>query len=209
MPRLIEGYRRFRRGRWPRLRALHEQLAAEGQNPHVMVITCADSRLDPTTIFDALPGQLFVVRNVANLVPPYEEKEGLHGTSAAIEFAVQKLGVDTILVLGHVACGGVAAALEPPEMHAGTFMGAWIDLLEEAKARIPNDSKDPHKALERESVRLSLERLRTFPFVARALQEKRLTLVGGVFGVADGALEMLDPATGKFMPALEPPPGRR
>jgi carbonic anhydrase len=174
-----------------------------------MVITCADSRLDPTTIFDALPGQLFVVRNVANLVPPYEEKEGLHGTSAAIEFAVQKLGVDTILVLGHVACGGVAAALEPPEMHAGTFMGAWIDLLEEAKARIPNDSKDPHKALERESVRLSLERLRTFPFVARALQEKRLTLVGGVFGVADGALEMLDPATGKFMPALEPPPGRR
>ncbi len=208
MHRLIEGYRRFRRGRWQRLRALPRKLAAEGQSPHVMVITCADSRLDPATIFDALPGELFVVRNVANLVPPYEEKEGLHGTSAAIEFAVQKLNVDTILVLGHVACGGVAAALEPPEMHAGTFMGAWIDLLEEAKARLP-DSKDPHKALERESVKLSLERLQTFPFVARALQEKRLTLAGGVFGVADGALEMLNSATGTFVPALEPPPGRR
>ncbi len=137
MHRLIEGYRRFRRGRWQRLRALHRKLAAEGQSPHVMVITCADSRLDPATIFDALPGELFVVRNVANLVPPYEEKEGLHGTSAAIEFAVQKLGVDTILVLGHVQCGGVAAALEPAELHAGTFMGAWIDLLRRRKPASP------------------------------------------------------------------------
>lgn len=208
MQRLIEGYRRFRRGRWPRLRALHRKLA-DGQSPHVMVITCADSRLDPATIFDALPGELFVVRNVANLVPPYEEKEGLHGTSAAIEFAVQKLRVDTVMVLGHVACGGVAAALEPPELHAGTFMGAWIDLLEEAKARLPEGVKHPERALERESVRLSLERLASFPFVARALQEKRLTLVGGVFGVADGALELLDSTTGAFVPALEPPPGRR
>lgn len=207
MQRLIEGYRRFRRGRWPRLRALHRELA-DGQSPHVMVITCADSRLDPATIFDALPGELFVVRNVANLVPPYEEKEGLHGTSAAIEFAVQKLRVDTVMVLGHVACGGVAAALEPPEMHAGTFMGAWIDLLEEAKARLPQGIENRERALERESVRLSLERLASFPFVAQALHDKRLTLVGGVFGVADGALEILDSTTGAFVPALEPLPGR-
>lgn len=207
MDRLVQGYRRFRRASWPRLRDLHEKLA-EGQSPHVMVITCADSRLDPTTIFDALPGELFVVRNVANLVPPYEEKEGLHGTSAAIEFAVQKLRVDTILVLGHVACGGVAAALEPKALHAGTFMAAWIDLLDEAKDRLPVDIAHPERALEKESVKLSLERLASFPFVAQALQAKRLTLVGGVFGVADGALELLDEKTGVFVPALEAHPGR-
>ncbi len=207
MEKLIEGYRRFRRGRWPHLRDLHRKLA-DGQQPQIMVITCADSRLDPTTIFDSLPGELFVVRNVANLVPPYEEKEGLHGTSAAIEFAVEKLRVATILVLGHVSCGGVAAALEPRELHAGTFIGAWIDLLEEAKARLPEGVKEPERALERESVRLSLERLGSFPFVARALHEGRLTLLGGVFGVADGALELLNPATGAFVPALAPRPGR-
>lgn len=207
MQRLIEGYRRFRQGRWQELSNLHRKLA-DGQSPHVMVITCADSRLDPTTIFDALPGELFVVRNVANLVPPYEEKEGLHGTSAAIEFAVQKLRVDTVLVLGHVACGGVAAALEPPEMHAGTFMGAWINLLEDAKARLPSGLDQPERALERESVRLSLERLASFPFVAQALQEQRLTLAGAIFGVADGALEVLDPKTGAFVPASGALPGR-
>lgn len=207
MEKLIEGYRRFRRGRWPHLRDLHRKLA-QGQSPQVMVITCADSRLDPTTIFDALPGELFVVRNIANLVPPYEETPGLHGTSAAIEFAVEKLRVSTILVLGHASCGGVAAALEPKETHAGTFIGGWIDLLDEAKARLPEGMENSERALERESVRLSLERLTSFPFVARALQEGRLTLVGGVFGVADGALELLDPATGAFVPALAPRPGR-
>jgi carbonic anhydrase len=208
MQRLLDGYRRFREQAWPRQRALYEKLAG-GQTPEVLVIACSDSRVDPATIFDAQPGELFIIRNVANVVPPYEENPvGMHGTSAAIEFAVEKLRVRTILVLGHGRCGGVAAALDDQQVH-GVFIDGWVALLDTAKNRIPSECPDLQSALERENIKLSLERLRSFPFVAQAVQEGRLTLEGGIFAVADGQLERLDPDSGEFRPVHENPPQTR
>jgi len=197
MDHLIEGYRRYRDERWPQLRRLHQDLAKRGQAPRVAVIACSDSRVDPSTIFDVGPGELFVVRNVANLAPPFEEGGGRHGVSAAIEFAVKRLKVDTILVLGHAQCGGCAHALAEHE-HDGSFLDMWVSLLEPAKARIKDSTGDPATLLEYESIRVTLENLRTFPFVQEAIAERGLKLAGARYGVADGALEVLDPQTGAF-----------
>ena len=202
MERLIEGYRVYRQKRWPELRALHRQLAERGQAPKTLVIACADSRVDPATIFNAGPGELFVVRNVANLAPPFEEAPGFHGVSAAIEFAVIQLKVETILVLGHAKCGGVAAALEDRERDPHSFLDAWISLLDTAKARITGCSGDHPTALEYESIRVTLENLATFPFIAEAMRARGLKLAGARYGVADGGLELLDAATGVFSPVL-------
>jgi carbonic anhydrase len=199
MDHLIEGYWRYRALRWPELKALHAKLA-QGQRPRLMVIACCDSRVDPATIFDAAPGELFVVRNIANLAPPYEEGGGRHGVSAAIEFAVEALEVETILVLGHAQCGGVQAALDRAGEKPGSFLDAWVSLLEPAKARIDRRAPDAARALEHESVRVSLENLTTFPFVARRLADKRLTLAGAHYGVADGRLELYNADTGTFEP---------
>ncbi|MET0181827.1 MAG: carbonic anhydrase [Caulobacterales bacterium] len=201
MQDLIEGYRRYRQGRWPTLKALHEQLA-ERQRPGVLIIACCDSRVDPATIFDADPGQLFVIRNVANLAPPYEEGGGYHGTSAAIEFAVTNLEVATILVLGHARCGGVTAALGRPHKHVGQFLDPWVDLLEPAKKRIASSTSDPQTALEHESIKVTLENLMTFPFVAERVKAGKLALQGARYGIADGGLEILDPKTGDFEPVV-------
>lgn len=199
MDHLIEGYRIYRKKRWPELRALHRRLADRGQSPRVLVIACADSRVDPATIFNASPGELFVVRNVANLAPPFEQGAGFHGVSAAIEFAVLQLKVETILVLGHAQCGGVAAALSDRPRNPKSFLDAWISLLDPAKARVlERGEKDPADALEHESIRVTLENLATFPFVRQAMSEWGLTLVGMRYGVADGGLELLDPETGAF-----------
>ena len=201
MDRLIEGYRRYRAGRWPALRTLHREFA-QGQSPHVLVIACCDSRVDPATIFDAYPGELFVIRNIANLAPPFEQGGGYHGTSAAIEFAVESLQVDTILVMGHAMCGGVAAALarggDAPIAPEGSFLDAWVGLLDTAKARLAAQDPNAQTALEHESVRVSLENLMSFPFVADRVADGRLTLAGAHYGVADGRLEILDPDTGQF-----------
>ncbi len=203
MEHLIDGYRRYREKRWPELRALHQHLARQGQSPRILVIACADSRVDPATIFDAGPGELFVVRNVANLAPPFEQGAGFHGVSAAIEFAVTKLEVETIMVLGHAQCGGVAAALdERARDPAKSFLDAWISLLDRAKARIAGQPGPPAVALEYESIRVTLENLATFPFVAVAIAERGLRLVGARYGVADGGLEVMDAATGAFNSVL-------
>lgn len=202
MDHLIEGYRAYRQKRWPELQALHRQLAERGQSPRVLVIGCADSRVDPATIFNAGPGELFVVRNVANLAPPFEEGAGYHGVSAAIEFAVRQLRVETILVLGHAQCGGVAAALSEQPRDPESFLDRWIGLLDAAKARIDPKAKDPHTALEHESIRVTLENLATFPFVREAVEKRGLKLVGARYGVADGGLELLDPQTGAFRPVV-------
>jgi carbonic anhydrase len=202
MDHLIAGYRVYRQKRWPELRALHRQLAERGQAPKTLVIACADSRVDPATIFDAKPGELFVVRNVANLAPPFEEAPGFHGVSAAIEFAVIQLKVETILVLGHAQCGGVAAALEDRPRDPHSFLDAWISLLDTAKHRIKGRSGDHPTALEYESIRVTLENLATFPFVAEAMRTRGLKLAGARYGVADGGLELLDAATGAFNPVL-------
>ncbi|MES1199842.1 MAG: carbonic anhydrase [Pseudomonadota bacterium] len=203
MEALIEGYRRYRAKRWPELQGLYKELAERGQSPKTLVIACSDSRVDPATIFDARPGELFVIRNVANLAPPCEDAMvGHHGTSAAIEFAVTRLMVETILVLGHAQCGGVAHAIETEARDTGSFLDAWVHLLDPAKARIAGCKGDPKIALEYESIRVTLENLRTFPFVNQAIETRGLVLAGARYGVADGVLEVLDPRTGAFAPAI-------
>jgi carbonic anhydrase len=202
MDELIEGYRRYRTKSWPALRALHEVLAERGQAPKFLVIACSDSRVDPSTIFDVGPGELFIIRNVANLAPPFEDSDGYHGVSAAIEFAVEALKVDTIVVLGHAQCGGIAAALANEPRPPGSFLAAWISLLEPALARIAPGAGDSQTALELESIRVTLENLETFPFVQRAIAERGLKLAGARYGVADGGLEILDRVSGAFAPVV-------
>ena len=202
MKHLIDGYRAFRAGRWPVERAHYEELAKRGQNPEYLVISCSDSRADPATIFDAAPGELFVVRNVAGIVPPCESDVSYHGTSAALAFAVMQLKVRNILVLGHAQCGGVAAALNPKLVAGVPFLEHWVDLLEPALSHSAHiaDSHERHVAMERDCVRLSLENLMTFPFVVERVKAGTLSLHGARFGIANGQLEFLDPATGEFAP---------
>lgn len=197
MDRLIAGYREFRKSRWPAERARYADLAEHGQKPRALVIACSDSRADPATIFNAGPGELFVVRNVAAVVPPYETDTSHHGTSAAIAFAVLSLNVSDILVMGHAQCGGVAAALDHSIADGVPFLKSWIDLLEPAVQAV---NAHDHTALERETVKLSLTRLLEFPFIAERVRSGALKLHGARFGIADGKLEILDSKTGKFMP---------
>jgi carbonic anhydrase len=200
MHRLISGYRQFREETWPQQRARFEELAAQGQRPRRMVIACSDSRVDPGMIFSAGPGELFVVRNVASLVPPYMPDEKFHGTSAAVEFGVRVLGVETLMVLGHALCGGIRAVLEgvPPE--AEDFVADWIAIAEGARtAALRCDVPEQRQEVaEHEAVRISLANLMTFPFVREAVEAGRLELHGAHFGVATGRLMVLDRATGEF-----------
>lgn len=204
---LIDGYQRFRQGAWSAQRARWIQLA-EGQSPKVMVIACSDSRVDPSQIFDTSPGEMFVVRNVANLVPPFELGGGRHGVSAALEFAVTQLEVPEIVVMGHGACGGVRAALSREFEHArpgeGGFIAHWIDLLDEARDRVHathGHGPEAARALELEAVKVSIANLRTFPCIPPREQSGRLRIHGAYFSIADGALHVLDETTGSFSPA--------
>lgn len=200
MDRLIAGYQRFRAGHWLDHNQRYESLS-EGQAPATCVISCCDSRVDPVAIFDAAPGDLFVIRNVANLVPPYTTDDGLHGTSTAIEFAVRNLKVGLILVLGHARCGGVRAAIDPNGAADAVFLKQWVSLLNEAKLRAGDDDPD---GLEHASIQVSLERLMTFPFVAEAVNAGRLKLAGARFSIFDGRLELLDSNGGFFDVEFEP-----
>ncbi len=194
---LIEGYYRFRGNEWQVERERWAELAG-GQSPKVMIIACSDSRVEPATIFGSRPGEVFVVRNVANLVPPFEPDGGRHGVSAALEFAVTKLGVEEIVVLGHGACGGVNAALtrslagtDPGE---GGFVAGWISLLDEARERVVaahGTGEAGQRALEQEGVRTSMANLLTFPFVRERVGAGTLTIHGAVFAIADGKLRVL------------------
>jgi carbonic anhydrase len=198
MQRLLEGYRRFREERWPREQALWAALA-NGQTPRMLVIACSDSRVDPATIFDAGPGELFIIRNVANLVPPFKADEGLHGTSAAIEFAVVKLEVRTILVVGHASCGGVTAALSGEPVGGTMFLDQWIGLLAPARARcLACEGGLTQENLEREAIKVSIERLHEFPFVAERVASGAIEVIGARFAIADGGLELLDAVNGGF-----------
>lgn len=200
MKRLIDGYRAFKAGRWPQERAHYAELA-KGQSPEILVVACSDSRVDPATIFNANPGELFVIRNVAGIVPPHESDSGHRGTSAALAFAVVQLKVRGIVVLGHAQCGGVAAALDGTLLAGVPFLGAWIDLLEPALEHSAHirDSHERHVAMERDCVRLSLQNLMSFPFVAERVKAGTLALDGARFGIADGKLEILDKASGAFV----------
>ncbi len=205
--RLIEGYRRFRETRWPKERERWSELA-EGQSPKVMVIACADSRTDPAEIFDTRPGEIFVVRNIAALAPPYETTAGFHGVSAALEFGVTQLEVEEILVLGHGSCGGCTAALtgqfEGTEPGEGQFIADWVSMLHEARDRVRagHGSIDPDaiREMEWEAVRVSLANLRTFPWIAEREKDGRLKLHGAHFSIAEGRLYVLDEAEDRFRP---------
>lgn len=208
MDKLLEGYSRFRRDAWPHQRELYEQLA-DGQTPRLLVIACSDSRADPGQIFDVSPGELFVVRNVAALVPPYEQGEGLHGTSAAIEFAVQALGVKTILVMGHARCGGVRAAMDRGRWGTKSgaasqnlhFVNQWIDVLVPAVMALNTDDNEP---CERAGVELSLANLMSFPFVAEKVEQGLLNLEGARFDIATGGLHLFNHARGWVRATPEP-----
>ena len=208
---LIDGYRRFRAGPYMEQRRRFDQLANKGQAPKVMIIACSDSRVDPTRVFDTEPGQAFVLRNVANLVPPFTPDEGLHGVSSAIEYAVTQLHVHHIVVLGHARCGGIAASysgqFDDAEHGAGGFIGAWMSMIAPARDRIRaaaaiSPDIDAHSALELEAIRISIANLRSFPFVAEAEAAGTLQLQGALFDIADGVLRVLDKETGRFEPIV-------
>ena len=204
---LIEGYQRFRDHDWARERERWTELA-EGQSPKVMILSCADSRVDPAQIFDARPGEIFVVRNIAGLAPPYETSRGFHGVSAALEFAVSQLEVGEILVMGHGLCGGCAAALtgqfDDTDPGEGHFIADWVRMLHDAadKVRAQHDELGPaaFTEMEREAVKVSLANLRTFPWIAEREAAGGLKLHGAHFSVAEGRLYVLDEAEGNFRP---------
>jgi carbonic anhydrase len=206
---MLKGYRRFRETGWARQRQRWDELN-EGQSPRVMVIACSDSRVDPSQIFDTTPGEIFVVRNVAALVPPFETTPGLHGVSAALEFAVQVLKVGEIVVMGHGKCGGCKAALSHDLKDAppgeGGFVHNWIRLLDGARETVIDQfgddrSRDAERAMEQEGVKVSLANLRTFPCVRAKEKSGELKLIGSFFAIADGQLHLLDEASGTFSPA--------
>ena len=205
---LLDGYRRFRETGWKRERERWSELA-EGQSPKVMVIACSDSRVDPAQIFDARPGSVFVVRNVANLAPPYETSAGYHGVSAALEFAVTQLEVEEIVVLGHGSCGGCAAALtgqfDGAQSGQGRFIADWVRMLSEprdkVRGRYPQLNGEAFLEMELEAVRVSVANLRTFPWIAEREQAGRLTIHGAHFSIAEGRLTLLDEAEETFRPA--------
>lgn len=214
-PRLSDGYRAFLGERFEREKTRYETMAAEGQKPRIMVIGCCDSRVSPEVIFDAAPGEMFVVRNVANLVPPYSPDEGFHGVSAALEFAVQSLKVEHVVVLGHGRCGGIRAfaddSAEP--LSPGDFIGKWVSLLGEAATRTGGRWQGEGlpvfvERLALASVEQSLINLRGFPCVNILEEKGKLGLHGAYFDVSTGVLMRLDPGTGRFVPMVAEMPKR-
>lgn len=203
---MVERWRGWRATRFEPNRAWISRLASEGQSPRAMVISCCDSRVDSAALFGAEPGEIFIVRNVANLAPPPDLDGGRHGTSAAIEFAVEKLRVLHLVVLGHSDCGGVAACHD--YCHDGatvetSFVDKWLSILRPAYDRIDQQADRPARltALEQQGVLESLNNLLAYPFVAKAVEEGRLTLHGAWIDIAEGRLYAYDPKSGEFQPA--------
>ena len=201
--RLVDGYRSFVDTRLPLERSRFEKLAASGQRPEVMVICCCDSRVSPEVIFDAHPGELFVVRNVANLVPPYSPSGFTHGVSAALEFAVQGLKVKYIVVMGHTHCGGVRAYSEHRNrLNPGDFIDNWMSLIAPAAEILgePGDEHEYQGRLEQASIVATMGNLLTFPWIKSRVEEQELELIGAYFDVGTGALTGYDPTPRAFAP---------
>jgi carbonic anhydrase len=204
--RLMEGYRAFLENRYVQESATYRRLEQEGQTPRIMIVACCDSRVDPATIFSAGPGELFVVRNVANLVPPWEPHGDYHGTSAALEFAVTGLEVDHIVVMGHGQCGGIGAFLRGLHNDGSPrgFIGKWMSLLNAARGHALRTASEAspeelQRAVEEEGIRQSLDNLKTFPFIAERIADGRLQLHGAWFAIATGQLMALDPESDAFV----------
>lgn len=200
---LLDGYHRFRRNDYHRYHGRWEELA-EGQYPPVMIVSCCDSRVDPATVFDLSPGQAFVLRNVANIVPPYDDGKGLAGVRSAIEFGVTGLEVKHLVVMGHGSCGGIKAALAGGDqgLPGHSFLDEWIALLDAPRARVLEDEaiEDKQLGLEWEAIRQSLANLRTFPYIAEKEAAGSLKLHGCHFDIGKGRLDVLDEETGAFNP---------
>jgi carbonic anhydrase len=205
---LLEGYRTFRTQRLPTEQSRYSELSERGQSPEVMVIGCCDSRVSPEVIFDAKPGELFVVRNIANLVPIYQPDGGAHGVSAALEYAVQVLKVKHIVVLGHAQCGGIRAFIDKiAPLSPGDFIGKWMSMFvkpgEIVEQRAHESMQDFTTRIEKAAVFRSLENLMTFPCVQILVERGKLELHGAYFGVAEGQLFVLDKATKEFRSVKE------
>ncbi|MGP1283107.1 MAG: carbonic anhydrase [Parasphingopyxis sp.] len=205
---LVDGYYRFRAGDYAAQKRRYDNLDHDGQHPPVMVISCCDSRVDPATIFDTVPGQMFALRNVANLVPPYQPDQRLHGASAAIEFAVVDLKVRHVVVMGHGKCGGITASLRDEDrgIRGPSFIDDWMTIIKQGRDRIveraaADPALDAQRELEHEAIRISLQNLRTFPYVAEREAEGSLKLHGCWFAIADGELHVMDDESGAFRPA--------
>lgn len=202
--KMIAGFRRFREKYFVGEEALYTKLSTAGQSPKTLIIGCSDSRVDPAMISGASPGEIFVVRNVANLVPPYESAlSGFHGVSAAIEFAVVNLKVENIVILGHRQCGGIRALITGESKKANSFVGRWMEIAADARERVMSRAHDMDletqcKEGEKEGIVTSLQNLKTFPFVAEALEKGQLTLFGIYFDLEQGQLLEFDPAENSF-----------
>lgn len=204
---LADRYRRFRHRHYAVLADHYEELATHGQSPTTMIISCCDSRVDPDTIFGAIPGELFVVRNVANLVPPFETTGNYHGVSTAIEFAVLNLRIKHLIVMGHSNCGGVKAALDQNAaiQTEAKFISRWMSMLDEARLSVlsshqANSPGERLEALEKEGVKISIKNLRSFPFVREAEEKGKLNLHGAHFDIKTGLLSVLNHSRGAFFP---------
>jgi carbonic anhydrase len=212
IPELMAGWQRFRAGRFRDQRALFERITRDGQRPNVAMVACCDSRVDPAIVFDCDPGDLFLVRNVANLVPPFEETGRYHGTSAALEFAVNVLEVREIVVLGHSQCGGIRALLEGPAATgvAMPFLAAWMSLAQEARTAAAAASRlspaERATLCERLAIRLSVRNLLTFPAIRERVDGGSLRLNGWHFDLGDGVLTVLDEAQNRFVPIVDDGP---
>jgi len=195
METLLAGYRRFRDKVWPAQRELFESLAEKGQSPKALVIACVDSRVDPAMIFDAAPGQMLTVRNVANLVPPWQPDAAYHGTSAAVEFGVRVLEIPHVIVLGHGLCGGVRALLEGAPDNALEFVAPWMSMAADARTRAMRGAtpEERQRQGEYETIKVSLANLMTFPWVAQRVAAGKLQLHGAWFGIHGGELLILRP----------------
>jgi carbonic anhydrase len=194
---LMEGYDRFLRGYWDQHKERYATLARDGQSPSSLVIACSDSRVSPEMIFDAAPGDMFVIRNVSNLVPPYAPDTGNHGTSAALECGITVLNVARVVVIGHSQCGGIRALVRGPRADDGDFISSWMAIAKTARARVcdspeaPADFETLCDQCERESIRVSLDNLLTFPWIKSRVEAGTLKLAGLHFNVQSGALEII------------------
>ena len=191
MEDLIEGYRRFRAEIWPAERARYEALAHWGQSPETMILACSDSRVDPQTIFGAVPGEMFVLRNVAAIAPPYQpDSPGYHGASAALEFGVRVLKVSRLVVMGHAQCGGVRALVYGPPPQARDFVASWVEI---GKPALPESGAASLPEVEAALVRLSMTNLMTFPWISEAVAAGRLSVQGFMFDIHNGVLTRVTP----------------
>lgn len=203
LARLVAGFKRFRLKYFDGENSIYRKLSESGQSPKTLVIGCSDSRVDPAILTSASPGELFVIRNVANLVPPFEDNDGFHGVSSAIEFAVVNLRVENVVILGHQQCGGIRALMNGVPNTGPSLIARWVSIAEEAKKIVLKNFPHADDATlcghcELESIRVSIRNLRTFPCIKDAVRDRGMSLVGAYFDMEEGRLLQLDEANGTF-----------